>query len=1601
MFNIGGANIQITADDNQARGAFARISRSLKTVETLIRKVGGSQDVIKQTGQSLGTMASHARNMEQGVGKAYRSTTGHLKSMGDASKNLGSDLEQTANKASSAYGSVSSDAASMEAQATKSYRAVGSAASDMADEAHTSHGVINRETRQTQRYMQGLSAEAQRMQREMSEHSRQSKLGSVQLREDAIKNKYAYHQLAKSSAEYMGTNEEFMNDILKLGKEDKRIKDEMMKNNDHMKSSFFKTVGAMMARSSQASKISDNFKKAGGIMNTVNRPLLAIADKMDRISRMGTPAALALKQLGPTANMKALNERMMLITQGIMRFQSVALVATVAAGLFYSALHKGAKKASAEYAGAWKDMVSTVSSLFEPLIQVFAKIMTPIYKAITFVARLVKNFQEANPVLTKLIAAFVVLVPLLTALLSPLAVGIGLWGGIQAAMGALGPIMGPLVTGFASILGTVALVATGLVALGAAFILLYKKSSEFRAFVDVLKKALVTAFQTIYNYVDKAIKRIKQVAMAVSEWEGFIPVVLGLVTAITSYYTILGLLWTRKKLIIAVTKAYQTIQKIGIALTAANTAANIAFTKAGGGLKGVLAALRAAQLKLNIAMVANPIGLVIALVAGLVVGLVVAYKRSETFRNIVNKAFASIKQVAMTVFNWFKNELPKLAARFKKWADDSYNSTVGAMRNMKDKLVSFFRNMISGANDLYKGMTASIRNLRDKVVGFFRSMISSANNMYNKTIQAMRNFKTGIINAFKAAWDTVKRVSFNATKWIVQKIVDAVKMYIYIFKNWRPLLKKTFELAMKVITNAVLKLVKYISQKFNDIVKFGKELPGRIARAFRSTAALVRKAFADLANYLSKKISENFNKFVRWFKELPGRASRAFRAAAGAVRKAFSDLWSYLSKRFTETLNKFVKWFKELPGRISRAFRSTYSTIKNAFLYISKYMLDRIRNTLNSLVKWFKELPGRVSRVFRAGFGIIKNAFLTIAKYILDKIRNTFSSLVRWASDLPGRMGSAIRRAGSKALSAVSSLATNIKNKMRDAYNSMVDGAKKLPGRIGTGIRSLAGKALAGVKSMGNSLLGGMGKAVNGLVGGINTILSKLDIKDRIPKWKVPKYAQGTPGHPGGPAILGDGGGRELFKTPQGLVGLSPATDTLYDLPKGTSVLSAPKTRKFLGKVPKYAKGVGDFFSDSYSWAKDKFGKAKSKASDIKDFFKENVKDIWDYASNPSKLVNLMVEKLALKVASGKGVAKIAGGGMNFLIKKTRGFIKSKFDMFGGEGGDGVNVFKGLTKTQGFGKAGGSNGYFHHDGVDYAGPLGSFIKSVTSGKVSFAGKAFQGYGGGFGNLVKVASGAYEHFYGHLQKVIATKGQPVTAGQTLLGTLGSTGNSTGPHVHYEVRKNGTPVDPMPFLTGKKQGGSVRSWIKKAMAIAGVKGDNWANGLYTVAMGESTGDPNKVNNWDSNARAGIPSKGLMQMIPPTFSAHMKKGYGNIFNPIDNIIASIDYIQDRYKGISNVPGVIARRLGRPYVGYETGGFINQQQVAMLGEGGKREVVIPLENRRYMKPFSDAVAANLKGTGGTQFNQENHFHGNGYQSPHQITRALEKQSKKFAEKL
>ncbi|MEU6774554.1 transglycosylase SLT domain-containing protein [Streptomyces sp. NPDC046759] len=96
-----------------------------------------------------------------------------------------------------------------------------------------------------------------------------------------------------------------------------------------------------------------------------------------------------------------------------------------------------------------------------------------------------------------------------------------------------------------------------------------------------------------------------------------------------------------------------------------------------------------------------------------------------------------------------------------------------------------------------------------------------------------------------------------------------------------------------------------------------------------------------------------------------------------------------------------------------------------------------------------------------------------------------------------------------------------------------------------------------------------------------------------------------------------------------------------------------------------------------------------------------------------------------------------------------------------------------------------------------------------------------------------------------------------------------------------------------------------WIRKSLAIMAQKGIPGSyNGIYRNIMRESSGNPNAINLWDSNAAAGIPSKGLLQVVDPTFNTYHVAGTAfNIYDPVANITAACNYAAARYGSIDNV--------------------------------------------------------------------------------------------------
>jgi Transglycosylase SLT domain len=120
-----------------------------------------------------------------------------------------------------------------------------------------------------------------------------------------------------------------------------------------------------------------------------------------------------------------------------------------------------------------------------------------------------------------------------------------------------------------------------------------------------------------------------------------------------------------------------------------------------------------------------------------------------------------------------------------------------------------------------------------------------------------------------------------------------------------------------------------------------------------------------------------------------------------------------------------------------------------------------------------------------------------------------------------------------------------------------------------------------------------------------------------------------------------------------------------------------------------------------------------------------------------------------------------------------------------------------------------------------------------------------------------------------------------------------------------------------------GNAVTQWNNVVACVLGMLGQpansTLINDVDIVINGESSGDPNAINEWDINAQEGHPSIGLVQVIQPTFNTyHSSRLADDIWDPAANIYAGMNYAIHTYGSIQNIPGVVSVNGGGGYVGY-----------------------------------------------------------------------------------
>ncbi|WP_353423668.1 peptidoglycan DD-metalloendopeptidase family protein [Staphylococcus xylosus] len=1083
--------------------------------------------------------------------------------------------------------------------------------------------------------------------------------------------------------------------------------------------------------------------------------------------------------------------------------------------------------------------------------------------------------------------------------------------------------------------------------------------------------AMIGAIQSVVNWWNSLGGTTQKVLGSVIKWLGITLITLGpVLTIFGKMTTVIGGMFG------PLGSLFQNLGKVAFASKQAGSVMV--------GLTSVFPKLGAA-----IAFATGPIGLTIAAIVALGAAFVIAYKKSETFRNIVNGAvngvvvaFKWLWSGIMTVLTPIGNAIAKFGRELAKtfgqfWAENG-PQFMQALNNIKTGFMvvwSIIRPILSGIGSLFKavfsGILSFIKFIMPGIQAVFKAGWAIVKYIFVSTWQAIKGVVNGGLNIimglikvfsglftgdFRKMWEGVKQIFFGALQfvwnlvqlWFVGKIFGVFKLGLNLIKKVVSgslgSVKGTFSSVLSAIWGFVKKIFTSIGNftrsVFNGIWKFTKAVWSNIKLAITNPVAFIQK----------------------W-------VTSRFRGMSGAVKAIFSGL--------------------------KKAIQVIFSTMRTVVVNIAKALSNALRGNFSGMSKNLRNITTALKNAISKLWRILKDTVVNVAKSLWSGVRDKFNALKKSTSDITQKLKNTVTDKWTGLKKSVVNLATGAKDGVVKGFKGMYDKGVEWLDKLKGFIKNAKDGFKKVASDLGKGVANGAISGLNAMIDGINTLSDKI-MKKKLIKNKIKPLSTGTAASPGVQtnsqgqltkstrAVVNDkglgnargpGGHKEIIQRKNGKFEQPKGRNKLVRLKRGDAVhngiqskslrphLSTGTGMDLLGKAKKHKKheevygdvpantkggggswnpatAIADGSKGAWDWTKDQAKKAK-------DTFGKAIGDVMDYATNPGKLIGKVMKHFGVDFSGVSGEAM--GGTMSWaydgLKKGLKDLVSGWFSELEGEGDGGyIDLSKGINFP--YSPDGRAPGYPFagpHMGVDIN-YIYDKLYSVLSGKAT----ARKGWNGGFGNMVDIVSGATKVIYGHMSKHAFSGSKQVKPGD-YLGVSGNSGRSSGPHLHFEVQKNGQPINPLDWLKknngGGKGSGKWKPQVKKALKMNGLPtSGKYVNAWLKQIQTESGGNAKAMGGTDGLADGR--AQGLVQVKPGTFNANKFKGHGNIMNGLDNLLAGIRYAHRKY-GNGGL-GVVGKGHG-----YATGGLINNSGMYQLAEDGYPEFVIPTDPSRQ----SDAM--------------------------------------------
>lgn len=946
----------------------------------------------------------------------------------------------------------------------------------------------------------------------------------------------------------------------------------------------------------------------------------------------------------------------------------------------------------------------------------------------------------------------------------------------------------------------------------------------------------------------------------------------------------------------------------------------------------------------TLAKLTGPVGWITLGVIALGTAFVVAYKKSETFRNIVNAALNGVKQTFITIGNIIKGF-------FQLFKGNGQDGVITLSKILPPNVVVGLTNFATKVKTTFYQVVNAISNFA-RYIGTQISSFWAKNG--TEIMTALRNVGSFISTTFKFIWGNVIKPIMTLI-WNLMKILwPAIRLLIVsVWQNIKGVIQGA--------TNIILGIIKV----------FSSLLTGNWKGVWQGIVQILKGAVVLAWNLVQLWFVGKILKVVKvGLGLLKGVVSKGWTFIRNFISKTAQSIWNSVRTKFSG----LSKSTRDIFTNLSNWCRNLWTSLKNKITALGQSIWTNIRNKFTGLSKSTRSIFSSLSKYAHDLWTKLKNFITNLAQNIWTNVRNKFSGMSKSSREIFGRLFESAKNIFTNIKNRVTSLAHGARDNVVNGFKAMYDKGKSWIDKL----KNFLSDSVSGFKSIakkvGNGVANGAISGLNAMIDGINALSNKIMSKKLIKK-KITPLSTGTGGsnsvrtnskgqlqedtlamvNDKGPGNgKGPNGHQELIRDKDGSLFAPKGRNVVLPLRKGMEVINGRNTQSMIenGNIAAFHNGTGDKphkkhksekrpnalqvglatldsgYNAFKSYGTKKSAELVAKGSKV-------ALDAWDYVENPSKLVDTVMNQFGVNFDDIKAVyGDIIKHSYNKLKNSLKKKVMEWFVDASDGGGGGSNPF---ANNPAYHWVRGFNPPSHY-GLDYGANTGTKIPSSVSGRVV---KAWSSpYGGG--NEVQVASGGMGHIFMHMNKKSVQAGDMVKQGQKL-GEVGSTGNSSGPHIHWQVNKgtsyasNNQAIDPLKWAKdnpSKGGGGGMLSNVITALKIAKLPvTQKYINAWMKQIETESGGNARAMGGNDGLADGN--AMGLVQVKPGTFKANQGKGMGDIWNPVHNLVAGMNYASKTYG--NSLLGVIGHGHG-----YASGGIINSPEIAWLAEGGFSESVI-----------------------------------------------------------